>query len=462
MAASTETIRMFGYFIQPYEQYSDLYAIMDTEVHQYDFSADAFKSTSIYKFNGGNLPYSGVSWYDKFYVSKRGAGLVRLKGNSAVRIPGAPGGRYMIVANSHLMLANLFSRSSAAPNQLQWSDLYAPESFEISDASEADFFSLEPGDGEITGLTAQRSGQNIYTPNSIWQGIYNNGEFRFAVLYRGIGNAYHGGVIQVKDKDYFVDAEGFHELDGQQVQNIGDEIWKFFKATLKDNGPKTLLTAIVNIFTYEVAWIYDHVEGFRWSVVYNYKEDKWSDRDPQDVYCALFTTFALRGYIVIDDVPDIIDTMSVTIDGDWQFPGASPIEMYGSTNGRVLIPSGFHERPDGSAFACEAESYEFYLDSLFNVKEFDKLKLFYSGSGQPNLQLLVGTRNHRFEPVKWSPIQQIAEQLPGETAFYFRKEGVGKLVRFKFVWNNTKTDYISELTNIGFSKLDNADDTPEK
>lgn len=462
MPTTTETVRMFGYFIQPYEQYSDMYAITDTEVFQYDFAADTFHVGSIYKFNVGNFPYCGVSWYDKFYVSKRGAGLVRLKGNSATKIAGAPGGRYMIVANSHLMLANLFSKSSAAPNQIQWSDLYAPEDFVISSASEADFFELEPGDGEITGLTAQRSGQNVYTPNSIWQGVYSNGAFRFAVLYRGIGNIFHGGVVQVKGVDYFVDQASFFKLDGQQVQDIGDPIWKFFQETMINLGPKSILSTVVNVGTNEIAWVYDHKDGFRWSVVYNYKEDKWSDKDPQDVYCAQFLISPLRGYIVIDDVPDIIDTMSVTIDGDWQFPGNGPVEMYGTTLGRILIPSGFYERPDGTPFDLEFETYEFYVDSLFNVKEIDKIKACYSGGGQPNLQLTIGSRNHRFDPVVWSPIQQLSEQLPGETAFYFRKDGVGKFLRFRFKWQNTKTDYISELTNISFSKLDNGDDTPEK
>ena len=458
----TETVRMFGSYIQPYEQYSDLYAICDTKVFKYDFVTGTFIQSVLYTFNSGNFPYCGVSWYDKFYISKRGAGLVRLKGNTATKIDGAPGARYMIVANSHLMMANLFSKSSAAPNQIQWSDLYDPENYDISDASEADFFELEPGDGEITGLTAQRSGQNIYTANSIWQGIYSNGSFRFAVLYRGIGNAYHGGVIQVKDKDYFVDAEGFHCLDGQQVDNIGDETWKFFKATLKDNGPKTVLTPIVNIFTYELAWVYDHVDGYRWSVVYNYKEDKWSDRDPQDIYCSFFSTFPLRGFIPIDSILTIINADTDIIDGDWQFPGSAPIEMYGSSNGKIFIPSDLYEKAGGAPFECEAESFEFYAESMFKVKEFDKLKLFYSGAGNPNLQLLVGTRKHRFEPVAWSPIQQLSEQLPGETAFFFKRDGVGKLIRFKFVWNNTKTDYISELTNISFSKLNTEDDEPEK
>lgn len=467
MADITQSVRGLAYYTEPYEQYSSLYALCDRDVFQYDFEQGIFKVGPIYTFGPNNFPYAFVQWYNKLYVSKKNSGLVKLQSKKATVVENAPGGRYMIIANGHLMLGNVSSKSSAYPNRLQWSDLYAPESFEISSSSEADYYELDPDFGEITGLTAQRSNQVIYTPDSLVVGSYNPlpTGFRFQTLYTGVGNTIHGAVVRVKDRDFFLGHDNFYSLDGFQLGQIGDEIFNDFTAMNASNTAQSCLMTLVNLRRNEVMWIFDRVDGKKWSIVYNFKEGKWSERDPQNILCGLLLKMPIRGFKVIDDFSDIIASMSTKlIDGDWQFPASSLTEFYGADNGRILVPSKKFGKADGTPIVCSAESQELFAESLFKVKEFDKLKILYTGAGLPDLRVSIGSRKHRNEKVVWSADLKKEEQIPGEATFHFHREAVGHLVRFKFSWNNTDADYISELTHISFDKLQDVPDVdkPEK
>lgn len=112
-------------------------------------------------------------------------------------------------------------------------------------------------------------------------------------------------------------------------------------------------------------------------------------------------------------------------------------------------------------YECEAETFELYFDKLSEVKEVNKLTLFFSGGGTPDVRVLVGTRKHRFQAVTWSTAKLLADSVPGETAFFFRNDGAGSLIRFKIQVNNTSTNFVSELTHLSFDHLENEPDDPE-
>lgn len=208
-------------------------------------------------------------------------------------------------------------------------------------------------------------------------------------------------------------------------------------------------------------WIYDHTDGKKWAIVYNYKEDKWSDRDPQGILAGLQLIHPLRGFVVIDSISTLIDNVSDLIDGDWQFPESTQQNFYGTTNGQILIESGKYGKFDGTPFKCYAETHEIFADSLLTVKEFDRLKILYSGKGLPKLEVLIGRRKNRFAEIEWSTPMKISEQIPGETTFFIRKDAVGHLIRFAIRWDNTNTDFIDELTHISFVKAENQPDVEQ-
>jgi len=484
--AELDAIRSFAFYNIPTSQITNLYAISNTRVYEFDFAAQLFNIVAIYSsFNNTPDPYAKTSWLDATYVTKRFAPLVKLQGSTATEIAGAPGGRYMIIADSHLMIANTTSGGLEFPVRVQWSDLYAPESWAVGPASEADFFELSPDDGEVTGLSYQRGATLIYTRDRVWVGRYVKGnettlgKYQFDTLFSGIGNIYHDAQIRVKEVDYFIGLDNFYKIDGFQLTEIGDPIWQYFQDTIVNANFQDSVIAIHVPDRYSVAWVYDHVDGGRWSVVYNYKENKWSDRDPEDVFCVNNFTFPVQGYLAYEDVDVAYEDMDTeyppapaTYDGPWQLLGAGVRNLFGSYEGRILVPSSpaayvkFNDAP----FDCEFETFEFDFDELDEVKEISRLKVTYSLRNalldplDNNLELLIGSRNKRDDDVVWSPPILMIEQLADESVFHFRRDGIGKLVRFKLRWSNTLDFAITEFTKMSIYKLEQEDATesPEK
>lgn len=457
----------FAFATEPYQLYSSLFAVTEAAIYPYNFSLGAFSTTPAYTWPSGTGPIAVVPWYDVIYVTRKGAPLVKLSGTVATVVTDAPGGRYLALSNSHLMVGNLAYGTQNYPNRVRWSDLYAPESFEILESSEADYYELEPGDGENTGVSYQRGNNLIYTRNSIWIAQYNALPvgYKFDPLYSDVGCNFHGGLVSVKEKDYFIGVDGIYEIDGLQLKEIGDEIWSFFKADCATNAATGYLYTRVEKEKNSISWIYDKVGGGKWSIVYNYREQSWSDRDPQGVYASFYFPYSPRGFIPIDSVTSIINNSPNTtnmIDGDWQFPASSLLELHGGSAGAVYNANAAFQRSAGSAIAFQAETYEMFAETLFKKKEFDQAVLHFTGAGAPDIQLFIGTRNHRLDAVTWSSARALSTQLAGECVWHFRRDGVGKLVQFKLTWNNTSTDYVDQLTNFSLAKLENGPDTAEK
>lgn len=474
ITGETNTIRSFAIYTVPTSLFTSLYALSNTSAYQFDFASSLFSTTPVYSsFPDSDDPFAKTAWLDACYVTKRNAKLVKLQDDVATEIANAPSGRYMTIADSHLLVANITNNTDDFPVRLQWSDLYAPESFTIGPASEADFFELSPDDGEITGLSSQRGITLVYTRTRVWTMRYiksagdSPGRYQFDILFSDVGNIFHNAQIRIKEVDFFIGDDNVYKLDGFQLKEIGDPIWDFFQSTIVNTGFQNSVIAIQEPAKYEVSWVYDHVDGYRWSVVYNYKEDKWSDRDPQNVYCNLNLSFPVRGYLAWQDISDTWADLDVeTWNGEWQYLDTVVRYLYGTASGTVLVPSNpvVYTKPGELPFSCEAETFELDLDTIEDVKEINKLTLLFSkvGDGVSDLALYVGTRKHRAEDVVWSAAVNLVDMLPNETAFYFRNLGVGKLIRFKFVWTNNVDYAITELVKLSFSSLENGNDNPEK
>lgn len=479
-----KTIRGFGFYTVPTSQFTSLYALSDSSIYGFNFATSLFSVTPLYSsFPDTTEAFAKTPWLDALYVTKRFGSLLKVQNNVVTTISDAPAGRYMIISDSHLMLANLTQGSTEYPVRIRWSDLYAPESFAVSPSSEADFFELSPDDGEVTALSYQRGITLAYTRDKIWTGRYfpssdgsSPGRYKFEVLFPGVGNIYHEAQIRVKEVEFFIGPDNFYKLDGFQLSEVGDEIWDFFQATVADSNFQDPVIAVRDADSDSVSWVYDHKDGYKWSVVYNYKENKWSDRDPQEIVSSVSLQFPVRGYLSYDDLDisydDIDDTYPpapATYSGNWQFLSTAVRTLFGGSDGRVFVPSSpsSYVKHDDSSFSCEMETFEFDFEELQKIKEVNKLKLVFSCRdgdilSTSDLVLRVGTRKHRVDPVVWSEPVAIIDQLAGETVFHFRKDGVGKLLRFKLSWTNNTVFAITELVKLSLFKLENGNATPEK
>jgi len=450
------------YYTHPYDKFSQLYAVSQHHIYRYDFLNDRFYATPIYTF-----PYKQesniavVAWYDKLYVTKPRSPIVEVSFGKTREVTEF-GARYSIICNNHLMVANLSTATGETPIALRWSDLYDPTSFDFSTSSEADSFELEPQDRKITGLTNQKGVAIIYTHGGIWAGSYANGKFSFNPLYSDFGNLFHGAVVQLREVDYFIGEDNIYSLDGTVISTIGDAIWSFFVSDCNFDSVNTLIRTKVDKQESEIAWIYPKKGGGYWSIVYNYKEQKWSDRDPDGLVSSMNALYKLYGIYTINDITNTINSMSdptQTINGEWQYVDCGYSKLSITIDGKVLDDSiRFYSMVNESARSITIETGEIYMESLNVVKEINKITLQYSGAGTPSVTIQLGRRKSRMEAVTWS--DPISPGYVDRPIFYCRNVGVGKLIRLRINISNTDTNFIAELTGLSFDYVtDNG--TPE-
>lgn len=442
LAAVGDYVVGFGYYQFGDNQTANLYAVTTKAIYWFDFVAGQFSSTPVYTYaTASSVPPAFLQDLDSLFVVRYKQPVIKLQ-SAVATVSEMPRARYGLVFNSHAFLANVGSASSTNQSKVQWSDLELFESFEVDPTqSEADFFVLEPGAGEITGLSLQRGSGIIYTPTSIWIATYVGfpGSFTFQPLFTGNGNQYHHAVVRAKELDYFIGLDNFYVLNGYQLEPIGDAVWERFIGELKKE-PNCSVFGYLDTRNTQVFWVYQKEDDTYASVVYNYKEQKWSFRDSQQI-SAFFDSprINLRGYIVIDDVSETIDDVTGTPDGDdFVFSRNFP-QLLGAFNSRKVLTWGTH-----ALGTCRFETFDFYADNIEQVKEINRLTLDFKSTGSPQLQLFVGTRHSQNDDVTWSAAID-KEVQDGSQSFFSHSQAVGKYVRFKVVVTNETNHELKEM-----------------
>lgn len=461
-----EKIVSFGYYQLSNRVFNNLYAFSKTSVYWFDFDLEQFDTVPIYTgFFSSEDPYVLLQWYDALYVTKLYSPYVKLQRKVATEIANAPYARYGIVANSHVYLGAVGDTIESSLALIRWSDRDDPESWAIDpNASEADFFNLEPDSRQITGMSYQRGSPLTYAENNIWIGrdIGFPGGFAHEPLFPGIGNIFHDAVVRNKEVDYFIGQDDIYELNGLQLVPIGEKIFSRFIEDIKINV-NTRCRGYIDSRKDQVFWIYTANDDSQKSIVYNYREKKWSQRDPQNL-CGWFDSprVALRGYAVIDDVTEIIDTVTTLIDDpDEGFPVVLP--QLGGVNGHVVKASNEKTKYGGDSFAHLVETFDFFFETIGQVNEITKILLEYVGDGTSNVQVFIGTRANQAADVSWSAAVDLDNVTDSSLAFYVRRLGVGKYIRFRFTWGNTGVNYIDELRLLSLQQVKkDADVTPQE
>lgn len=442
----------FGYYSLTQLLAVNFYAFSKTKVFWFDFSTGFFDPTPIYSgFTSSEDPYAVMPWYDGLFVTKPGR-MVKLASNTATVVPGISA-KYGIVANSHLYLGDV-TDVARDKTRLRWSDLDAPESFDIQpDSSEAGFFSIEPPAIAIRGITYQRGNPVVYTDAGLWSGtaIGFPGGFVHQPLYPGVRLPYDYTVVQYKDIDYFIGEDNFYALNGFQVVPIGDAIWERFQSLLKVET-NTKVRGFVDSRRDQIFWTFTRADNDQlWSVVYNYKEAKWSERDALNV-TAWFDApkFFLSGYTPIDEISAQIDTVSTSFDEDEGLDVLIP--QLAAVVGQIGKVDGTVEPAIYSAVEGKVETFDFFYDSIDEVKTLIRAVVEFTGGGSPDLELEIGSRDSQFETISWSsPIS--VTNYKGKKAFFFRSTGIGKFIRLRFTWTNSNTNYIDDMRLVEIQKV---------
>lgn len=455
----------FGFYQLANRQYYNLYAFSKTSVYWFDFELEEFNTTAIYSgFTESDDPYVLLKWYGALYVTKPYSPYVKLERQVATVISTAPFGRYGVVANSHAFLGAVGTMLDADLAMLRWSDLDDLEGWLIDpNESEAGFFNLEPDGGQITGMSYQRGSPITYLENGIWisRAVGFPGGFRHEPLFPGLGNIFHNAVVRGKEVDYFIGPDDIYALNGLQVVPIGEKIYQRFIEDVKIEAT-TSVRGYLDTRKDQVFWVYKKNDDSLNSIVYNYREQKWSERDPQDLSGWLDTPrIAMTGYKVIDDFDtlpaDLIDSQAQLIDDPNEgFPVVLP-QLTGTIDsldepvvGKV---DGAFLKMNGDEFAHQIETFDFFFETIGQVNEVHKALLELVGTGEANLQISIGKRAKQFSAITWSTAIDIDRTTNSSLSFFFRSAGVGKFIRFKFTWENTEADNVIDLRLLSLEKI---------
>lgn len=461
-----EVISDFGVYFLQNRQYCNFYAFSNTSVYWFNFNTQLFEVTAIYTgFHNSTDPYVILPWYDCLYVTKLYSPYIKIERKTVTAIANAPFARYGIVANSHVYLASVGDTYTNQLARLRWSDLEDPESFVVSPStSEADFFDLEPDSRQVTGLSYQRGIPVTYAENNIWGGtpIGFPGGFRHDPLFPGIGNIFHNAVIRNKEVDYFIAQDNIYAMNGLQLVPIGDPIFSRFIDDVK-MGSNTSVRGYIDSRKDQVFWVYTKNDNTKWSIVFNYKEAKWSERHPQELTAWYDSPrIALRGYDAIDDVATMIDAGTGLIDDpDAGYPVVLPQLAGTGTAAKTIVKANDAVlKADGTSFAHIVETFDFYFKTIGERNEVTKALIEYTGSGTPDLVVSIGSRDNQSATITWSATTAVDSTL-GSLAFYIREIGLGKYIRFKFTWGNTALNRITDLRLLSLIHVED-DATPEK
>lgn len=436
-----EPIISYGMYHLSSRQGSNLYAFTRTKIFWFDVSTGLFEATPIYSgFTSSDDPYVLLPWYDALYATKPGCPLVRIQRKTVTVIAGGIFGRYGCIANGHLYLGAAGDEISNQLARLRWSDLDGPELWDIdANESEADYFDLEAEERGVTGISYQKGRTLAFSEDSIWAGIPIGfpGGFRHEPLFPGLGNLFHHSVVRAKEVDFFISKDNFYALNGLQPVPIGDQVFERFinDVTWTED---TVVRGFLDTRKQQVFWNY--VSSSRselWSVVFNYKENKWSERSAQGM-TAFFDgpRNKIRGYTIVDDHAEQIDSVATAIDTLENISATSRQLACVPDSGGVYRSCEFGVNPirlDSGGMDCSLETFDFYLDDFAKVKEVTKVILEAYKYGTVPFKLYIGTRKTQSDAISWSAAID-PSTIDSNITFFVRKEGVGRYIRFKITW----------------------------
>lgn len=411
-------------------------------------------------------PFSVSEYINRVFITSSITNVGKITGATIVPVDfksfGNVTARYSIIADDHLVVANLIQNGVPRTTRLIWSDIYNPEDFTLSESSEAGSFDVDFSNFQITGLSYQRGYLIIYTQNAVWRARYigiDAGTYEFETLYSGIGNQYHMSVVTVKEMDVFVGTDSFYMLDGTQLHRIGDPIWSFFRATRQPLTTSNFMRGYTDEPNNEVFWTYV-ANGQRgtennelWQVVYNYRDEAWSNRKAFGVQDVFINEYALEAGATWFDIP-----------GDWDEQGDKTWAEYSepiNISSLQLTPTSIYGTSDsysGTADenrACLLETHDLMFGSFLTEKEIYLVKPIYEGSGITSpeavaaghdLQIQYGVRNRYSEAVEWSAFESITD--PDEDEFQLRSMPAGKFIKFRIRWTNTSDYHISRFIGV--------------
>jgi hypothetical protein len=402
--------------------------------------------------------WNAVAWGDRIIavsitnnpLTSTGAGFSTLSGSP-------PKAAHVAASELFVMLANIDDGVTATPDEVWWSDISNPTSWDVSEVgTEAGRRQLLGTPGPITALVSYRDTFVAFKGDSIYVGEYVGPPFTFAwrMISHRVGCVATHSVVELDNKLYFVHTTGVWEYDGASLRNVSLPV---FQSVLQEMGrietfsgsdvqPPGSGVSAASITRVRACG--DDIEGVLLLMLYqqitlsarftshlyayNVRTSHWSRIGPTDTSSSttpgifvdattadLFdlTTVDSRALVLPNNATSYNLTYPGAADTDWVVPTFSA-GNFGSIAGHSLTLRAYAENLPGSGqtpfSGCEMQGYK---DSARNDADATPVAADFNSS----LYTFDGRLSSRFATVEWT----VAD---GETVL-LAGLGVGDVIR---------------------------------
>lgn len=296
-----------------------------SKIYRFDFQQrKMFNISSGFTFHADmDNPWVSFFFANMLYFVNKVDGLFKTDGITVQKVANAPTAKSGGVLNNYILLWNTFDGTDH-PQRIQWAAEGTDNEWTPTPSNDAGGFDITDEGDVGVGMLPLGNDMILYKDRTIIPLTFVGGNEVFGrrTTVAGIGLLGPYGVLDIGDEhllmgnDQFYGYKGGNDLDSQIGLAIRDYVYSNLHPIYRNRVRSLYMEQDHEaLFMYPSNGVADGIPDK--CVVYNIEEQVWYG--PFDMKCTM-SGFTTRGFsLVVDDVPDIVDTVQTIVD---QYPGA--------------------------------------------------------------------------------------------------------------------------------------------
>lgn len=297
------------------------------------------RDNPLWSFHFGNVHY---------IISN--TGLYKWTGGNIVKVANAPAARVGGVLASHICLFNT-NDGTQHPQRFQWAVEGSDTLWTAQPFNDAGQFDIVETEDEGVGMLPLGDDLVCYMEETIVQMTFIGGNEVFGrrATVKNVGLLSPYAVVDVNGTHFFMGPDTFYRYVGGAVY---DDVGLKIKDRVYPQLDRNKVGGIRSVYirdTREILFTFPSVkspwDGADTCVIYNVQENDWYG--PFPILCSMLGTTTRGTAIVVDDVPDIVDTVGIIVNA-YPVGGAAQFRtLFSDDQGGLFEISDVYQDADG-------------------------------------------------------------------------------------------------------------------